>query len=170
MSIRKYAAAASVILLSAGAAVAQDAPPSPPTEVLSGTAETQPAPTTGPEWWAFSRAPTKHYLIDVNSVSKTGDELTVMVARVPTDTAAGDYSHTVDQFGIRCGARQSHVVTSSDAFEDGVPGEAFDTDEPWETISRDSFDDAIREISCDDMRPAPPSYPSVKAYIDAGRP
>ncbi len=165
MSIRKCALAATAVLLWAGAAAAQDAP----TEVLGGTAEAV-QQSTGPEWWAFSRAETKHYLIDVHSVVKTGDELTVMVARVPTDTPAGDYSHTVDQFGIRCSARQSHVVTSSDAFADGVLEEPYETEEEWTRIEADSFDDAIREISCDDMRPSPPSYASVKAYIDAGRP
>lgn len=168
MTVLKYAIATTVAILWAGAAAAQTPPP-PPVEVLGGTAEPV-AQSTGPEWWAFSRGQQRNYLIDVNSVVKTGDELTVTVARVPKDTPAGDYSHTVDQFGIRCRARQSHVVTSSDAFEDGVPGEPFATDEPWEAIAADSFDDAIREISCDDMRPQPPSYPSVKAYIDAGRP
>jgi|GEM_PF-2832074 len=168
MTILKYAIATAMVAMWAGAACAQTTPP-PPVEVLGGTAEPVPE-STGPEWWAFSRAPNKHYLIDVHSVVKTGDELTVMVARVPTDTPAGDYSHTADQFGIRCSARQSHVITTADALEDGVPGEIFNTDEPWETIARDSFDDAIREISCDDMRPAPPSYASVKAYVDAGRP
>ncbi len=167
MTIQKYAMAA-VVMLWAAAASAQDAPP-PPVEVLGGTAAPVLASTV-PEWWAFSRGEQRNYLIDVNSVVKDGDELTVMVARVPKDTPAGDYSHTVDQFGIRCRARQSHVIVSSDAFEDGVPGEPFTTDEPWESIARDSFDDAIREITCDDMRPQPPSYPTVKAYIDAGRP
>ena len=167
MTIRKYALATAMVIFWAAAAQAQTAPPQE--EVLGGA----PAPVqeaTGPEWWAFSRAEAKHYLIDVNSVVRTGDELTVMVARVPMDTTAGDYSHTVDQFGIRCNGRQSHVATSSDAFADGVPEEPYDTEEPWESIARDSFDDAIREISCENMRPSPPSYASVKAYIDAGRP
>lgn len=167
MTIRNSAIAMALVALLAGAAQAQTAPPQE--EVLGGTA----APVeeaTGPEWWTFSRAEAKHYLIDVSSVVRAGDELTVMVARVPMDTAAGDYSHQVDQFGIRCNGRQSHVVTSSDAFEDGVPEEAYDTDEPWESIAPDSFDDAIREISCENMRPSPPSYDSVKAYVDAGRP
>ncbi|MFC5345044.1 hypothetical protein ACETK8_03440 [Brevundimonas staleyi] len=168
MTVLKYAVAAAVATLWAGAAAAQTTPTGP-IEVLGGTADAA-TQSTGPEWWAFSRGAQRNYLIDVNSVVKTGDELTVMVARVPKDTAAGDYSYTLDQFGIRCRARQSHVVTSADALEDGVPGEAFVTDEPWEAIARDSFDDAIREITCDDMRPSPPAYPTVKAYIDAGRP
>lgn len=168
MKKRHAAATALFLILCAGAASAQDAPP-PPVEILGGTAEPV-VQSTGPEWWAFSRGQQRNYLIDVNSVAKTGDELTVTIARVPKDTPAGDYTHTVDQFGIRCRARQSHVVTSSEAMADGVPEEPFVTDEPWEAITADSFDDAIREISCDDMRPSPPSYPTVKAYIDAGRP
>lgn len=126
--------------------------------------------SSGPEWWVFSRGDTRAYLIEANSVSRTSDELTVTIARVPRHTPAGDYTHTIDQFGIRCQARQSHVVTTADALEDGAPGEPFATDEPWEAIGRGSLDDAIRQITCDDMRPQPPSYADVKAYIDAGRP
>ena len=166
MTIRKCAILA-ITLVWAGAATAQEQQPQ--TEVLGGTAAPVATATT-PEWWAFSRGGQRNYLIDVNSVARNGDELTVTVARIPKDTAAGDYSHTMDQFGIRCRARQSHVVTSSEAFEDGVPEDPFTTDEPWEAISAGSFDDGIREIACENMRPQPPSYPSVKAYIDAGRP
>ena len=166
MTVWKHVIATAVALTWAGSAAAQDAPQ---TEVLGGTAAPV-ANSTTPEWWAFSRGDQRNYLIDVNSVVRNGDELTVMVARIPKDTAAGDYSHTMDQFGIRCRARQSHVVTSSEAFQDGVPEEPFTTDEPWEAIARNSFDDGIREIACENMRPQPPSYPSVKAYFDAGRP
>ena len=112
-----------------GAASAQDAP-------AAGTPEVR----TGPEWWVFSRGDARIYLIDVNSVDQTGDELTVSIARVPRSLAAGDYSHTVDQFGIRCSARQSHVVTSADAVEDGTLGDPFTTDEPWADIARNSVD------------------------------
>lgn len=155
------------IFVLAGAAQAQEAPP---VEVFDTGPAAPAQATTGPEWWVFSTGETRAYLIDVNSVAKTGDELTVSVARVARDKAAGDYSHTVDQFGIRCRARQSHVVTSSEALEDGTLDEAFATDEPWEAIVRNSLDEAIHQIACDDMRPEPPSYASVKAYIDAGRP
>lgn len=153
-------------MASAAVAMAQDTAPVPVETLEAAPAQA----STEPEWWVFSRSPSRHYLIEVNSVVKTGDELTVTIARAPTDTPAGDYSHTLDQFGIRCRARQSHVVTTSDAMADGVPEEAFVTDEPWEAITASSFDDGVRQIACDDMRPEGPSYPSVKAYIDAGRP
>lgn len=163
MTLKQSATAIGLAIFTlAGAASAQDAPAEAPV--------TAPEAPAGPQWWIFSRSDTRAYLIDVNGVEKTGDELTVSVARVARDKPAGDYSHTVDQFGIRCGARQSHVVVSSDALEDGVPGEPFTTDEPWEAIARNSLDEGIRQIACDDMRPDPPSYDSIKAYIDAGRP
>lgn len=163
MTLKQSATAIGLAIFTlAGAAEAQDAPAEAPA--------TAPEVPAGPEWWIFSRGDTRAYLIDVDSVVKTGDELTVSVARVPRDKPAGDYSHTVDQFGIRCRARQSHVVNSSDAFEDGVPGEPFAADEPWADIVRNSLDEGIREIACEDLRPEPPSYDSIKAYIDAGRP
>ena len=167
MNFRVSATIAAAATLWANGAMAQDAAPA-----QAQTMDAAPAagPSTEPEWWVFSRAPTRHYLIDVHSVEKTGDELTVMVARVSTETPAGDYSHTLDQFGIRCDARQSHVVASSEATADGTPEEAFVTDEPWEAIIARSFDDGIRQISCDTMRPDGTAYPSVKAYIDASRP
>lgn len=169
MTLRQSATAIGLAIFTlAGAASAQDAPPVETLDTGPAAAPAQAA--AGPEWWTFSRGDTRSYLIDVHSVQKTGDELTVSIARVPRDKAAGDYSHTIDQFGIRCRARQSHVVTSSDAFEDGVPEEAVTTDEPWEAIVRGSVDEGIHQIACDDMRPEPPSYDSVKAYIDAGRP
>jgi hypothetical protein len=154
-------AIAGVALLLAGGAVAQDAPVQE--ELLGG-------PPTAASWGIFSRGATRHYLIDVRSVTRSGDEATITIARVPTDKPAGDYSHTLDRFAVRCQARQSHVVSTTDAGPDGVPEEAYATDEPWDPISPGSFDSAIYEIACENSEPQPPSYPSVKAYIDAGRP
>lgn len=150
------------VFILAGAAHAQEAPPAQQTV-------TAPLPT-GPEWGVFSRTDTRAYLIEAAGIDRSGDERTALVARVPRDRPAGDYTHTIDRFAVRCEARQSRVVTSSDAAEDGVPGEAFDADEPWTDISANSLDEGIREIACDDRRPQPPAYDSVKAYIDAGRP
>jgi hypothetical protein len=165
MNLKRSATATVVAILWSGAALAQDRPPE--VQTLDAPAGQTP---TGPEWWAFSRATNRHYLIDVHSIARTGDELTVEIARVSTESSAGDYSHTVDQFGIRCAARQSHVVLSSEASADGALEEGYATDEPWEAITDRSIDDNIRQIACDDLRPQGQSYPSVKAYIDAGRP
>jgi len=153
-------------LVMAGSAVAQDEPA--PQEM---TVDPPPAPApTGPDWWVFSRSDQRGYLIDVNSVARTGDELTVTMARVPRQADPADYSHTVEVFGIRCTARESHVDQSMDVLEDGSPTEPYATGEPWESVRPGSLDEGALAIACEDRRPPGPSYPDIKAWIDAGRP
>ncbi|CAL1690426.1 hypothetical protein MMB232_00549 [Brevundimonas subvibrioides] len=143
---------------------AADPAPTPP----ESSAQT-PAPA-GSDWWVFSRSDQRGYLIDVNSIARTGDELTVTIARVPRQGDPADYSHTRDVFGIRCAARETHVDQAMDVFEDGEPTQAYATGEPWEAIRPGSLDEGARVIACEDRRPPGPSYPSVNAWIDAGRP
>jgi len=153
------------VLAMAGPALAQEAPA--PQEMSVQTPPPEPA---GPDWWVLSRSDQRGYLIDVNSVARTGDELTVTMARVPRQADPADYSHTVEVFGIRCTARESHVDQSMDVLEDGSPTEPYATGEPWEAVRPGSLDEGALVIACEDRRPPGPSYPSVKAWIDAGRP
>ncbi len=160
-------AAAAVVLLGAGSVVAQDAPAqttAPAVESLSM------APAAAAAWGVFSRSDTRRYLINASSVLRNGDTAEVFVARVPAEAGAGDYTHTLDQFEVRCRGRQIHVLATTDVSADGQADEPYATDEPWETINPRSFDSAIYEIACEDSQAQPPHYPSVMAYIDAGRP
>ena len=166
MKIEIMSGAMAAAMLWAGGAVAQDAPAqsAPPTE------EAQASPGPSVAWGVFSRSDTRRYLIDIGSIARNGDEAEVMVARVATDTGAGDYTHTLDRFAGRCRARQIHVVTTTDVSAEGQADEPYATDEPWEPINPRSFDAAIHEIACEESEPQQPHYPSIKAYIDAGRP
>lgn len=165
MEFRFVIMAAAGGLFAATCATAQETPVQPSEPVQ----ETISAPS-GADWWIFSRSDQRRYLIDVNSVARTDDALTVAVARVPREGAPGDYSHTEDLFGVRCAANESHVERSTDVFEDGEPTEPYVTDEPWATIPPDSLDEGVKVIACENSRPPGPSFPSVRAYIDAGRP
>ena len=161
-------AAMSGALAMAGSAPAQDPPAQQ--EIPVATPPPPPPAPAGPDWWVFSRSDQRGYLIDVNSIARTGDELSVTIARVPRQADPADYSHTQEVFGIRCAARETHVDQSMDVFEDGAPTEAYDTGEPWEAIRPASLDEGAMNIACEDRRPPGPSYPSIKAWIDAGRP
>ena len=152
------------VLVLAGSVSAQDVPAPAPQDAPAVAAP------PAPEWWIFSRSDQRGYLIDVNSVARTGDELTVAIARVPRQGDPADYSRTEDVFGFRCRAGEAHVDRSMDVLEDGTPTEAYPADEPWEAIRPGSVDDGAREIACEGRRPPGPSFPSIKAYIDAGRP
>ncbi len=169
MTARSHAAGliiAAAITALAGAAIAQDAPPLQEEILTDGAA---PAPT-GPQWRAFSRSSNSVFLVDIGSLTKAGDEARIKIARVPLTAAAGDYSHVVDDFAARCASSQTHLTASTDVLEDGEPTEAFPVDEPWSRVQPGSFDDAIKQFACDDMLPAGDAFPSVRAYIDAGRP
>lgn len=160
-----YLVAVVGVIAMAGSVSAQEGPA--PQDLTAAAPLSAPG---APEWWVFSRSDQRGYLIDVNSVARTGDELTVRIARVPRQADPADYSHTEDLFGVRCAAREAHVDMSMDVLEDGEPTEAYATGEPRDAIRPGSLDEGALQIACEDRRPPGPSYPSVKAWIDAGRP
>jgi hypothetical protein len=145
---------------------AQDAPVLE--EVLSAPAAE--AAPTGPEWRVFSSSTTSVSLIDEGSLETVGDEVHVKVARVPKVAEPGDYSHVLDLFGVRCDAKQTHLISSAEAYEDGELTEAFDAGEPWADVQPDSFDEGVLEIGCGLARATGDPFDSVRAYVDAGRP
>jgi len=161
--------ALAAILALAGAAAAQTAPP-PQEEVLVSPDAAVPPPVEGPQWRAFSRSGSSTFLIDTASVQTEGDAINVKVARVPLASPAGDYSHIIDDFAVRCATRESHLVSTTEAYEDGELTETFPADEPWADIRPGSFDEGIKQISCGEAAPIGAPFPSVRAYIDAGRP
>jgi len=168
-SISAAGVALAAILALAGPAAAQEAPPAR-AEVLVAPDAPAPPPAEGPQWRAFSRGASSTFLIDPSSVRTEGDAITVKIARVPLTGAAGDYSHIIDDFAVRCASDESHLVASTEAYEDGELTETFPVDEPWAEIRPGSFDEGIQRIGCGVAIPTGAPFPSVRAYIDAGRP
>lgn len=158
------------LLLTAGPAMAQETPPAPQDEVLTAPdAVTAPA-AAGPQWRVFSRSATSAFLIDIASVRPDTDGIAVKIARVPLASPPGDLTHAVDDFAVRCGARQARLTASTEAYEDGELTGSFAADEPWGDIRPDSFDEAIHQIGCGEATPSGAPFASVRAYIEAGRP
>ncbi len=125
---------------------------------------------TAPTWGAFARDSQRIYLIDMANLARDGDTVRATVARVKRNAEAGDYSHVVDVFEIQCEGRQSRMISSMDVEADGETGEAYEEAEPWAAIRAGAFDSQIRDMTCGDMVPAGDLFPTIKAYIDAGRP
>lgn len=148
-----------VLALSANGAWAQDAPP----------AETL-LPAAGPTWGAFARDSQRIYLIDTAALTRDGEVVRATIARVKRNAPADDFSHVVDVFEIQCDARQSRMMSSTDVEADGVTGDTYEEAEPWAAIRTGAFDDQIREMTCGEMVPAGDLFPSIKAFIEAGRP
>ena len=76
----------------------------------------------------------------------------------------------VDQFGVRRGAGEMRVETSSDIAEDGVTADTYAADEPWTPAPRNSFDEAVKEMACGEKEPSRAPFETIRAWIDAGRP
>jgi hypothetical protein len=148
----------------AAPALAQDAPAAtePAVEMLSmGTTA---------QWRTFSESDSSTYLVDMASILRNGDDASIRIARVSRRLGPGEYRHTVDQFGVRCGAGETRVETSSDIADDGVTADTFAADEPWTPAPADSFDGSVKEMACGEKEPSRAPFDSVRAWIEAGRP
>ena len=126
--------------------------------------------TGSPSWGAFARDSQRIYLIDTANMVRDGDTVRATIARVRRNAEAGDYSHVVDVFEIQCDGRQSRMISSMDVEADGETGDAYEEAEPWAPIRAGAFDSQVREMTCGDFVPAGASFPTIKAFIDAGRP
>lgn len=162
-------AAAAAVLAVAGAAEArtQTAEPAP------APAQTAPAPgpaaPAGEDWNPFSRSTVKVYMTDVNSFKTNGDVISARIARVPLSGQPGDYSYAADEIEFRCAAKQSRTVASIEYGPDGVQTDRYEDPEEWAAYTPDTRDAYLSLIVCDGDRANPPTWPSIKAFIDAGR-
>ncbi|CAN5149765.1 hypothetical protein BH09PSE1_BH09PSE1_19840 [soil metagenome] len=159
-------ATAAIAVLTPFAASAQTAAPAPaPAEQLS----TSPTPP-GEDWNAVSRSTTRVYLVDVNSIKVSGDVSAITLARVPLHPAATtDHSYTLVELEYRCAAKQSRAVAETDHDEAGVALDRLETGDDFDAYNTDSLYGFIGAVVCDDARASPPTFPSIAAFMDAGR-
>lgn len=149
--------------LGVGAAKAQDAPiPAPgPSEAVS------PADA---DWRVASRASDRANLIDVASRVTRDGAVTIRIARVRNTARAGDYSHAVNLFAVRCQTNELHLIEESDIAADGLTAETYPVDEPWLPVAAGTVDEGVKTIACGEAELTGSGFPSVRAFIDAGRP
>lgn len=147
-----------VWLAMAGASSAQDA-----------AAPAAPTSAAGSEWHVFSRSADRAYLVDLGTVRDGDGAKTVEVARVSRRNAAGDYSHSVEGYSLRCSANQVRLGQTVVHDATGAEAERFDDGADWDDIREGSVDEYVKLQVCDNHRSAPPNYPSIRAFIDAGR-
>ena len=122
------------------------------------------------EWNAFSRNARLVYLVDVGGIATVGDTTSARVARVPLQTPVGDYSHKIDEYEIRCAAKQARVLAEIEFGPDGAEVERYpEADAAWDDIRPTSLSAYIQPIVCDGARADGAPAASIKAYIDSGR-
>lgn len=125
--------------------------------------------TTGPDWNIVSRSSNTVFMTDVNGIRQQDGITTVQLARVPASGETSDLSHSVTEVSFRCSANQSKVGEEVYYAADGSVEERIPNDFDFESIPANSLDAYTKSIVCNGDRSAK-SFPSVAAFIAAGRP
>lgn len=122
------------------------------------------------EWHAISRNAERVYLADVGGMGVVDDVTTIMVARVSRRPASPtDFSYTADEYAYRCASNQVRPGASVEYGEDGTETSRFEDGGDWETVRPDTLDAFVKQVACDGERANPPVFPSIKAFMEAGR-
>lgn len=129
------------------------------------------SPVAAETWNSFSRTQNNVYMVDVDRFTVTGDVTSALVARVPLTGEAGDYSHSVETFELRCSDKHWRTAGSVEYGPDGAEMDRYPEEgAEWEASRNGTLPEYLRQIVCDGARANPPTWPAIKAFIDAGRP
>jgi len=150
-----------LMTLMAGTAGAQDMQTSPSAPVESLPVEQ--------DWHPFSRSSIRIYMADVKSIATMEDVTRVSVAKPSLQGQPGDYSYAVEVVEFKCAIKHSRSTTETEFGPEGTQIDQYEDPSPWEPYSITSRDAFLASVVCDGERAPPPTWPSIKAWVDAGR-
>jgi hypothetical protein len=126
-------------------------------------------PAAAETWHAFSRSANAAYMADVDAIVVEGDITRIPLAIVPLRGEANDFSHTIDTYEFRCGRRQWRSPVSVEHGPDGAEVDRYPEDGEWTNAREGTVPAILKEIACDGVRANPPHWPTIRAFIEAGR-
>lgn len=127
-------------------------------------------PAAAENWNVISRTANNALMVDVDATAVTGEITTIPMATVPRRGEAGDYSHSVETYEFNCGAGQWRTVGIIEYGGDGAETDRIPEEGgSWEPIRANTLPDFLKQIACDGSRADPPTWPTVKAFVDGGR-
>ena len=137
---------------------------------LAGLAISTPA--SAETWNPFSRSANSVLMADTDSIVVSGDITSLHMATAALDGEPGDYSHSIETYEFQCAARGKWRTTG--VIEYGPDGAELDRypeeGMEWESPRAGTIPEYLKQIACDGSRSTPPLWPSIKAFVDAGRP
>lgn len=121
-------------------------------------------------WNSISHSANNVFMADVDNISTNGDATRVIVATVPRRGEATDYSHSLETYEFKCEAGQWRTAGIVEHGENGTElGRILEEGSDWEPVRADTLPDYLRRVVCDGARADPPTWPSIKAFVDGGR-
>ena len=128
--------------------------------------------SAAPETWqVYSRSANNAFMANADSIVTEGEITSIQVATVPRAGETGDLSHSIETYQFRCPARRWRTAGVVEFGPDGAEiGQYPEEDAAWEPLRPDTMPNYLKEIACDGARAVPPHWPSIQAFIEAGRP
>ena len=128
-------------------------------------------PAAAETWQAFSRSANNAFMADADSIATVDGVTSIKVATVPRAGEPGDFSHSVETYEFRCGASQWRTAGVVEYGPDGTEAGQFPEEgASWEPARANTMPHYLKEIACDGARAVPPHWPSIRAFVEAGRP
>lgn len=129
-------------------------------------------PAAAETWQSFSRTSTNIYLVEVDGILAEGEVTSLRMASVPRDGPAGDYSYSVETYQFHCTGeavwRTAGVVEyGPDGSEAGqFPEEGAE----WMPVRAGTVPASLKDVACGVARSTATPFPTIQAFVDAGRP
>jgi hypothetical protein len=120
-------------------------------------------------WSRFSATDRIAYLVDLDQLNAVDGVVAARFARVPSQGDAADQSHEIEEVSIRCSDGQSRTTTNVTFGADGAETDRYSEETPWEATPAGGIYGALKSFACDSMRPRGDTWPTIAAFIAAGR-
>ena len=122
-------------------------------------------------WNSFSRSPNNVFMADSDSIVVTGEVTSVRVATTPLRGDPGDYSHSIEVYEFQCASGKWRTAGVTEFGPDGAEIGAYPEEgAAWEDARPRTLPDYLKQIACEGARAQPPTWPTIQAFVDAGRP
>ena len=126
-------------------------------------------PAMAEDWHSFSGTASRAYLADVDSIAAVGNTTAIRMASVPTAGRAGDLTRTETLYEFQCAARRWRTVGTVEYEADGTSEAYPEEGAEWEPLRANTVPDFVKQIACDGSRSTTATFPSIRAFIEAGR-
>jgi hypothetical protein len=120
-------------------------------------------------WIEYSRSDRTAYIVNLDTLTPVEGVATVLIARVPVHGDVANLSHETEEVMVRCSDGQSRSGATVTHGADGAETDRYSEDTPWEDTPNGGVYGSVKSFACDDMRPQGQTYPTIPAFIAAGR-